>query len=324
MKVGIIGFAHMHSYSYARAVRQMEYTELAAVTDDDQSRGKQAAEHFGAKYYSEYEMLLQQDLDAVIITSENNKHHEYVLAAARAGKHILCEKPIAINVKDAEEMIEVCREFGVILQIAFPVRYNTTVVRAKQLIDEGKLGRIMAMKGTNRGKIPGGWFVDRNLSGGGAVLDHTVHVVDIMRWLSGAEVREVYAEVDNLLSPHPIDDCGILTMEFGNGVLATLDCSWSRNKDYPWGDVTLEIVGTEGTLKIDSFFQNLDKFTNGNGRQSVFWGDDMDAELIRDIIGAIKERRDPGITGEDGLQAIEVAFAAYRATESNEPVRIRR
>ena len=87
-------------------------------------------------------------------------------------------------------MIDACKANGVLLQTAFPVRYNTTVVRAKQMIDEGKLGRILAMKGTNRGRNPGGWFVDPELSGGGAVIDHTVHVADIMRWITGAEVRK--------------------------------------------------------------------------------------------------------------------------------------
>ena len=81
-----------------------------------------------------------------------------------------------------------------------PVRYNATVVRAKQMVDEGKLGRILAMKGTNRGRNPGGWFIDPKLSGGGAVMDHTVHVADIMRWITGAEVKDVYAEVDHLIS----------------------------------------------------------------------------------------------------------------------------
>src|SRR5690606_1508896 len=117
------------------------------------------------------------------------------------------------------EMIEVCKENGVLLGTAFPVRFNTPFVKAKKIVEEGRLGKILAMKGTNRGKNPGGWFVDKEQSGGGAVFDHTVHVVDVIRWLTNAEVCEVYAEIGfQKFSDIPIDDSGIITMEFTNGM----------------------------------------------------------------------------------------------------------
>jgi UDP-N-acetylglucosamine 3-dehydrogenase len=182
----------------------------------------------------------------------------------------------------------------------------------------------MAIRGTNRGKNPGGWFVDPALSGGGAVIDHTVHVVDLMRWFMGAEVREVYAEVDSLLTESKVDDCGILTMEFENGVFATLDCSWSRNKTFPsWGDVTLEIIGTEGTLSLDVFAQKLDVYNNDKGLFHTNWGDDMDSELVGDFVASVRERKAPSVTGEDGMRAVEVARAAYQSAETKYPVTIR-
>jgi predicted dehydrogenase len=220
-------------------------------------------------------------------------------------------------------MIAVCKEKGVMLQTAFPVRFNSSVERAKQMIDNGQLGRILAIKGTNRGTNPGGWFLDVSQSGGGAVIDHTVHVVDLMRWFMKAEVREVFAEVDNRFLDETIDDCGILTFEFDNGVFATLDCSWSRNKTYPtWGDVTLEIVGTEGTLSIDAFAQKLNVYDNKDGVKWDFYGDDMDEGLIKDFIDAVRTKREPSITGIDGLRAIEVAFAAYESSKTNKSVSV--
>jgi predicted dehydrogenase len=191
------------------------------------------------------------------------------------------------------------------------------------MIDNGQLGRILAIKGTNRGTNPGGWFLDVSQSGGGAVIDHTVHVVDLMRWFMKAEVREVFAEVDNRFLDETIDDCGILTFEFDNGVFATLDCSWSRNKTYPtWGDVTLEIVGTEGTLSIDAFAQKLNVYDNKDGVKWDFYGDDMDEGLIKDFIDAVRTKREPSITGIDGLRAIEVAFAAYESSKTNKSVSV--
>ncbi|MFM9278222.1 Gfo/Idh/MocA family protein [Paenibacillus jiagnxiensis] len=320
MKIGIISFAHMHAYSYASALQKLDGAVLAGIADDNAARGKQFAETFGTQLYTDYHELLQQDIEGVIVTSENVNHKEHVIAAAKAGKHVLCEKPLATNVEDALEMIEVCRQHGVILQTAFPVRYNSSIVRAKEMIDEGGIGRILAMRGTNRGQNPGGWFVEPALSGGGAVMDHTVHVVDIMRWFTGYEVKEVYAEIDTHFSDTPIDDCGILTMEFEHGIFATLDCSWSRNKTFPtWGDVTLEIVGSEGTISIDALDQKLHVHTDQHGYRHSFWGDDMDEGLIAGFVRAIREGKAP-ITGEDGMRAVEVALAAYQSARIKEPV----
>lgn len=322
MKIGIISFAHMHAYGYASGLVQQDDVELAGIADDDEERGKKAAQQFHTSYYSSTEQLLQTDIDAVVVTSENVHHPEHVIAAAKAKKHVLCEKPLAITVEEGQKMIDACQENGVILQTAFPVRFNTSVQRAKQMVDEGQLGRILAIKGTNRGTNPGGWFVDPSKSGGGSVIDHTVHVVDLMRWFMKAEVKEVYAEVDHLFSEVDIDDAGIVTMEFDNGVFATLDCSWSRNEKFPtWGDVTMEIVGTEGTLTVDAFGQSMTVYSDA-GVQWVPWGDDMDAEMVKDFIQSVKTNRKPSVSGNDGVRTVEVALAAYQSSEKKQPVSI--
>lgn len=322
MKVGIISFAHSHAFGYAEALSKIKGAELVGIADENEKRGQEAAERFHTKYFSKYEDLLYQDIESVIITSENNRHLEHVLSAARAGKHILCEKPLTTKVKDAKEMIKVCKENKVTLQTAFPVRFNTAIIQAKRIIENGDLGEILAIKGTNRGTNPGGWFVDPVKSGGGAVIDHTVHVVDIMRWYMDAEVKEVYAEIDNLLTKDSIDDCGILTLEFDNDVFATLDCSWSRNETYPtWGDVTLEIVGSEGTLTVDAFAQKLDVY----GKEGVnwnYWGDNMDFGLVNDFLESVSNGKDPSISGYDGLKALEVALAAYDSSEKKQPIKL--
>lgn len=322
MKVGIISFAHGHAYGYANALSQLAGVEIVGIADDNEERGKEASTQYNTNFYVKYEDLLNQPIDAVVITSENSKHHEHVVAAAKKGKHILCEKPLAHTLEDAKAIIEICEEHSVILQTAFPVRFNTPVINAKKIIESGQLGNIVAIKGTNRGSNPGGWFVDPTKSGGGAVIDHTVHVVDIMRWYMGAEVKEVYAEIGNLISEYTIDDAGLLTMEFDNNVFATLDCSWSRNETFPtWGDVTLEIVGTNGTLSVDAFSQKMDIYNN-KGAKWDFWGDNMDQSLVADFITSVREGRDPSITGEDGLKALNVAIAAYESSKKKEPVKI--
>ncbi|AXI10452.1 gfo/Idh/MocA family oxidoreductase [Oceanobacillus zhaokaii] len=322
MKIGMISFAHSHAFSYAHALTQLDGVEIAGIADENEERGKRVSSQFNTEYYQNYEDLLDQSIDAVIISSENSKHYEHVVAAAKKGKHILCEKPLAHTIEDAQKIIDVCKEHNVILQTAFPVRFNTPVVKAKQIIESGQLGKIVAIKGTNRGTNPGGWFVDPAKSGGGAVIDHTVHVVDIIRWYTGVEVKEVYAEVGNLISDYDVDDCGLLTMEFDNNMFATLDCSWSRNDKYPtWGDVTLEIVGTSGTLTVDAFEQKINVY-NEDGARFNFWGDNMDMGLVEDFITSVRTGKAPSITGEDGLKALAVAIAAYESSKKQEPVKV--
>lgn len=259
MKVGMISFAHMHAYSYAECLISNPDAELVGIADENEKRGRQAADKYNTQWYGQLDDLLNSDLEAVIICSENVRHAELTEAAAKAGKHILCEKPIATTLEEAQAMIQVTEQNNVKLMIAFPCRYSAVAQRLKEKVESGILGKILAMNGTNRGTLPGGWFVDKSLSGGGAVLDHTVHVVDLMRWLMpGTEVKEVYAESDTLFNDVAIDDSGLLTFEFNNGVIAALDPSWSRSKSFPtWGDLTIDIMGTKGSMKVDLYTQSV-------------------------------------------------------------------
>lgn len=321
MKVGVVSFAHMHAWGYAEALQQMENVQLAGIYDDNAERGEEAAAKLGSVFYHELEQLLQTDIAAVIVTSENVKHCGHVLAAAAAGKHVLCEKPLSTDIESGQIMIDACKRNNVMLGTAFPVRFSTSVERAKQLVDQGAIGKILAIKGTNRGTNPGGWFVDPALSGGGALMDHTVHVVDLMRWFLKSEVKDVYAEADRLISEYPTDDCGVLSLEFENGVFATLDFSWSRNKTYPtWGDVTMELLGTEGTLSVDATAQKLHVYSNRSGYKWAPWGDNMDFGLIANFIGAVREGKQPLVTGEDGLRAIEVVMGGYESASIHKKV----
>lgn len=323
IKIGVISFAHMHAYSFSRALESLPSVEITGIYDDVPERGERAAGEFAATYYVTVEELLDSEIDAVVITSENVYHKRHVLAAARAKKHILCEKPLATNIEDAEEMIRQAAHHKVNLQTAFPVRFNSTIQDVKAFLEEDKLGEILGIKASNRGSHPGGWFADRTLAGGGAVLDHTVHLIDVMRWFMNTEVAEVYAEIGQLFSIEPIDDAGIITVEFANGAFATIDCSWSRTTSYPkGGDIKLEIVGTKGTLQVDAFGQNIHLYADEKGSVRRFWGDNMNLEMAKEFIASIREKRSPSVTGYDGLKAVEAALAAYQSAEKVAPVKL--
>lgn len=324
-KVGMISFAHMHAYSYADCLKQLpDRVEIAGIFDEDSSRGETVAKQFNSPFFANCDDLLNRDIQAVVICTENSKHKEYTLRSAQAGKQILCEKPISTNIADAQEMIEGCKKNNVELMIAFPCRFSIPVLRARQLVLEGKLGKILGLKGTNRGTMPGGWFIDKQFSGGGALLDHTVHVVDVWRWFLGKEVVSVYAEADQLFYPDiDIDDTGLLSIEFENGVFATLDTSWSRpNASFPtWGDVTLEIVGDQGSITVDAFRQRVEIYNNDAVKaQWACWTDNIDLGLIQSFIRMVENKDTAPITGYDGLKAMEVALAGYRSIEQGVPV----
>lgn len=322
MKIGIMSFAHMHAHSYADSLKRIPDVELIGIFDDDMSRGKEAANTYETIYYSNQTEFLEQQMDAVIICSENNRHKEMVLAAARAKKHILCEKPIATNITDGKEMIQACEAVGVTLQIAYPIRFSSPIRQLKEMINRGELGEILAFRTTNRGQNPGGWFIDEVQSGGGAVLDHTVHMVDIMRWYLDEEVSEIRAIVDSYFHNVDIDDTGIMNLQFDNGVIASHDASWSRFREYPtWGDATIEVIGTNQTVKVDAFQEHFRLFgSESKSLEHVYFGNDMDFGLVKDFINCIKKNREPSITGYDGLKSLEVALAAYKSHEKGKAI----
>lgn len=325
MKIGMISFAHMHAGSYVRCLKKIGGVEIAGIFNEDENVGQSLAKQFDTKYYKDYNDLLAQKLDGAIVCSANADHKKHVIAAANAGcPHILCEKPIATTVEDAQEMISVCKAKGAQLGIAFPCRYIPAVISAKQSIDEKTIGKILAAKTTNHGSMPGGWFIQKEKSGGGAVMDHTPHVIDLLRWLMKAEPVEVYAEADTLFYDMDIDDAGILTILFDNGVFATLDTSWSRTKSFPtWGDVTMEIIGMDGVISIDSFAQDIDLYSDKKMKAEwVYWGDNMDLGLVKDFLDSISNKKPFQIKGEDGIRALEAAMAAYKSAEKKAPIKI--
>lgn len=326
IKIGIMSFAHGHAHSYASTLPTMPGVTLAGIYDDNTERGAAAAQRYGTHFFADADALLAQELDAVMICSENAKHRPMVEAAAGKVGFILCEKPIATTAADGQAMIDICARTGTKLQIAFPVRFSPPIQWLKTTLEQGELGKIYAVQTTNHGSMPGGWFIDKALAGGGAVIDHTVHVIDLLRWFWGAEVTEVYAEIGHELL-HPglgIDDVGLLSFTLDNGVYGTLDTSWSRPSSYTtWGDVKIEVTAEKGVVLVDAFRQHLAVSSNKLGKtQWRNWGSNMDLGLINDFIDMVRIGREPSITGVDGLRALEVALAAYQSAAQGEAVKV--
>lgn len=318
IRVGVISFEHMHALSYTEALLKLSNVEFIGIADSDNFRGTEMASRFNAKYFQDYHELLKH-VDGVIICTSNKLHCKVAVDAARAGKHILVEKPFATTYEEAEEMLSEAKKHNVRIMTAFPMRFNASIEEAKAAVDNGDIGEILCITGINHGKIPSGWFIDKNQAGGGAIMDHTVHLADLIRWFVGSEYKTVYCEGGELIHNKGIDDCGILTLEFDNGVFATIDSSWGHHKNYTiWPEVFMEIIGTKGTLEVEAFRQTERVFSiENNSIDDVVWGSDGDEGLIREFVRVIENNSTPKVTGLDGAKAMEVALTAYTSLNSH-------
>jgi predicted dehydrogenase len=210
------------------------------------------------------------------------------------------------------------------LGIAFPVRSSAAVIALKGAIADGSLGRIRAVRATNPGQYPGRWFADRVRAGGGAVMDHTVHAADAIRWLLDDEFTGVHAEMGSFIYGLDVEDCAIITCDLARGGFASIDASWSRPKTFPtWGGVSFHVVGERATVDVDVFRQALTHYDDTSGRtRLVGWGDDLNRRMLGDFVDAIIAGRPVPIDGEAGLRALEVAIAAYRSADAKRAVAI--
>ena len=325
ISLGILSTAHGHANSYAAVSENVEDAEVVAVADDDETRGREFADRHGIDFRP-IEKVLDR-VDAVIVCSENARHIEWVKRAAAAGVDVLCEKPLATSGSDAEAIVDACTEAGVRLGVAMPVRFAEPARHAKAAIEAGNVGTVQAFVGTNLLKLKAeGWMVDPALSGGGAIMDHSVHIIDLVRWMSCQEVVEVYAEAGPAFSDTPVEDVDVLSMTLEDGTPATHDGSWRQPTEWDfWGDVTLRIIGTDGVIEIDCFDQTLKHTHDGGddpGIDSLYWGSNMDEGLIRDFVAAIRDDREPAIPGREGAREVRVVDAAYESIDTGQPVRI--
>ena len=330
VRVGLVSFAHVHSPAYAGVLRDLAAADFVGITDEDTDRGTEAAELFGVRFFDSAASLLEE-VDAVVVCSENNNHARDVIPALQNGVHVLCEKPIATTVEDARAIIDASEASGSQIRIAFPVRYLPSVARAKEIVRKGSLGRILAINGANRGSIPGGWFLDPEISGGGALMDHTVHVADLLRWMLDVEVKKIYAEVGSFFGTEGTDDAAILTLELeggtvADGAFATIDPSWSRGTGYPLGaDVALRISGTTGVLDVDPFARPLRTFDHETRASSwSYTGEDMNELMLADFLRGVAEDDPACASGLDGLRALEIVLAAYASGEDHVPKMVER
>ncbi|MHC5269847.1 Gfo/Idh/MocA family protein [Enterococcus sp. LJL98] len=336
MKVGIIGCAHMQAETSYLMLKQMG-VEVTGVFDRNPIRGSAFAKEHHLPFFPSLDKILKTGMDTAMIFSENSLHYDYTLACAFHKIHVIVEKPLALKVEDAKRMILACQENGVKLFVSHPVRYAQTMIELKQRFDAGELGKILAVVGTNHGKNPGGWFLDKEFSGGGALLDHMVHLIDLSKWIFNFEIASIYART-NCHNYDEIEDSALLHIHFTNGVFMSLDTSWNRPDTYPvWGDATLKIITDKGTVFADGFGRRSDIYLNQpfnvttlsdielkrTAAMSHFYEKSMTLSMLEDFKRAIDDDLPVTISGLDGLYPVEIAELAYQSAHQKKIIQLK-
>ncbi len=317
LRIGFLGVAHMHAWSYVSSLQKCADARPAIVWDVEAKRKDIFALENGLQQAESAEQLLERS-DAVIITSTNTSHADMVSVGAAAGKPILCEKPLVTSTADADRILKAVKG-NARFMTAFPCRFAPSYVRLKERVRAGDIGAIQAICATNRGRCPFDWFVEVDQSGGGAMIDHTVHVADLLRDLLGQDPSHVQAQTGNNMYGQSWEDTAMVTVEYPSGVFATIDSSWSRTKNYKtWGDVTMNVVGSKGLIELNMFGQSADVWTDAQATHG--YGSNTDDALVNEWISSIQEDREPTVTLEDGLAASRVAIAAYESAEEREAI----
>jgi predicted dehydrogenase len=304
-----------HAENLARLVSS---ARVVAVTDADRSTSERVAEELGAESASSVEALLgRADLRAVVVASPKRFHEEHAVSAARAGKDVFLEKPMATSLEGAERVIAAARKAGVRLQIGFQRRYDPAYVEARRLVLGGELGRPLLYRGINRDRDapvgpPGS--MDTN----DILTESAIHDLDGARWMMNDEVIGVRASLatvgDRATTPGP--DLTMVELYFARGGIAHIEAM--RGARYAY-DIRSEVVCESGAVMVGGFAQTMLTVLRGGERHDGLYPgfleryEDAYAAELRDFVAGVLDRRPPAVSGEDGRRALAIALAAGRA-----------
>ncbi len=326
---GRAGMIHARNF-----MNKVPNAHMAAVVDVMEDAAKAAAAELGITVWNtDYRKVLDNDdIHAVIVVSPTNLHKDIVIDCANAKKHIFCEKPMAINAKECDEMIEACEKNGVKLQIGFMRRHDSSFKEAKRLLDEGSIGDLVQIHSCTRGPSkPRPWMYDIKKSNG-ILAEVNSHDIDAIRWFAGSEINELYAVAGNFRNPEAAlqypdyYDSVLMNGTFENGVQFSIDGAAYVQYGY---DSKMEVIGTKGVIHVgrsDAEFVQCTTVENGTSTPFITsWMKlFLDAYLAEDIsfVEAVLNDQQPKVTGQDGRYAVRIVEAGNCSIQTKSIVRI--
>ena len=334
--IALIGAGNI-SETHARACREIAGVQIVAVHGANHARAvKLAALHGGVAYPELAAMLAHRPLDAVLIGSPSGVHADQGIAAARAGLHVLVEKPLDVTVAAADRLIREAQSAGVRLGVLFQDRTQPSFVRLRELLVSGMLGRpLLASARVKWYRAPeyytgSRWRGTRALDGGGALINQGIHTVDLLGWLLGP-VRRVFGHSATLLHEIDVEDTMVAILEFENGVRASFEATTAA---YPGYARRMELSTTEGTIilehdrviaadlrtSVDGLLPDLQGDTNRSASSPVVSDVRGHRRLVEDFVSAIEEKREPLCSGVEGRRSLAVVEAIYQSARTGRAV----
>jgi UDP-N-acetyl-2-amino-2-deoxyglucuronate dehydrogenase len=341
---GIVGCGMISAF-HARAIGEVRGAKLAACFDTREEAAKKFAGQFGCKAYTKLgDMLADSKVDIVTIATPSGAHMEPTVAAARAGKHVIVEKPLEITLKKCDRMIEACEKAGVQLGAIFPSRFHDSGVKLKRAIDAGRFGRLtlgdayVKWYRTQQYYDSGAWRGTWALDGGGALMNQAIHSVDLLTWLMGP-VAEIQAKAATLAHERiEVEDVVVATLRFANGAIGVLEATTAA---YPGYLKRIEIHGSEGSALLEeedlkawdfakprkedkAVLEGMKKHrsTGGGASDPAAMGHHGHAMQFRDFVEAVKKNRAPAIDGHEGRRSVEIILGVYKAAETGKTVKL--
>ncbi|MEZ0536489.1 Gfo/Idh/MocA family protein [Caldicellulosiruptoraceae bacterium PP1] len=339
IKFGIVGCGVI-SDTHAKAISELkDDLELVAVCDVIEERAKKLAEKYNVKYYLDYnEMLKDDEIDAISVCTPSGMHADMAELAAEHGKHVIVEKPMDITLEQADKIVRAQEENDVVIEVIFQHRFNDSTITIKKLIDEGKFGKIQLATSYTKwyrsqeyydsGDWRGTWALD----GGGALMNQSIHYIDLMQYLVGP-VDEIFAFCKTGAHERiEVEDSAVASVKFKNGAIGEIIGTTSA---YPGIETKLEIFGQNASVivlnnQIEKLYfkdSNIDNEIGNKTQSNAALGDaaikpEGHLREYIDFVNAVKNKTSPLVTPREGRNALEIILAIYYSAVTNKPIKL--
>lgn len=337
IRFGLIGCGRV-SPRHVQSIAELEHARLVAVADVIASRAERVAKEQHAEAYTDYRRMLERkDIDVINICTPSGMHAQMTIEALQAGKHVIVEKPMALNLHDADQMIATAKATGKKLCVVLQNRYNPPMLDLRRVVDEHRLGKLLLGNATVRWYRPqeyyedgwhGTWAMD-----GGALMNQSIHHIDALQWLMG-EVASVFAYTATLAHKMQAEDIGVATIRFVSGALGVVEGSTVTYPENLEGSVAL--FGERGSVKVGGTALNRKVFWKIEGEleheRELLTRDQVDPPsvygfshkaVIADMLDALEHNREPRTNGPVARKSVALVLAMYESARTGKPVDMR-
>jgi UDP-N-acetyl-2-amino-2-deoxyglucuronate dehydrogenase len=331
----IVGCGHIAN-KHAEAISNAEHANLIAVCDTIEEKMKDFVDTYNVSAYTDLdELLKREDLDVVNICTPSGFHANLAVQIAQAKKHVVVEKPIALTMEDTDKIINACKENNVKLAVVHPNRFRPAMMELKKLMDSGRFGKLSHANATVRWNRNQAYYDQAPWRGtkaldGGVLMNQAIHNLDLLLWFMG-DVEEVYSMAATRLRNIEAEDVSTGLVRFKDGPLGVIEAATTI---YPKNfEESISIFGETGTIKISgtnaNFVKHLDVESMSDeemndlieGVKADPYGKNGHQCIIEDMVDAIKNDREPIVTGEDGKRALQLVLSLYESADTNVPVK---